>query len=442
MITRRTLFRAGAGALGFSRFGRLAQLNAAVSPVTPNYKAMVCIFLFGGNDANNLLVPMSTAGYQKYSTARGGTLALAANTLSPIAAANGTAYGLHPRLAPLQPLYLQKKLALAANVGMLVKPITKAQYQQGQAAVPSNLFSHSDQQQQWQTAPSSTVRTGWGGRAADIMMALNAPSSFPTGVSAAGNSLFLTAQNNPATVTNGGLGLDGSDGSPLANARDAAFQQILTMTGGLTLVQSAGDVVGRGIEVGKVLNATLQGSAITTVFPDTSIGQQLAQVARILKVRQQLGMNRQIFFASHGGYDTHTNQLPSQDGLYAELAAAMAAFYTATQELQLEDQVVTFTESEFGRTFQPSSGAGTDHAWGSHHVVMGGAVKGGDIYGTFPSLDLGGPDDISTRGVWLPSSSLDQYGAAIASWFGVNDSALPTVFPNLVNFPAGKMNFI
>ena len=445
-ISRRTLLRFGAGALGppgmGSRLTQFGALNAATSAAATDYKALVCIFMFGGNDSNNLIVPMDLQGYADYAKTRvNGVLALQQGNLLPVTTATGaTPYGFHPALGAFQSLFTQKKLSVVANIGTLVKPITVAQYQQGNAAVPANLFSHSDQQSQWQIAPyQNSLRTGWGGRAADIMAALNSPSTFPAGVSTAGNSLFLTGQNStPATVTNGGLGLSGSDGSPLANARDNAFQQILNFQSGLSLIQRASDVTLDGIKVGQILNSTLNGSSpLVTQFPATGLGQQLLQVARIMKIRGTLGMNRQIFFCSQGGFDTHTDEINSHASLYAELSAAMLAFHNATQELAVESQVTTFTESEFGRTCQPSTGAGSDHAWGSHHVVMGGAVKGGDLFGKFPTLRLNGPDDVSGRGVWLPTTTLDQYGATLASWFGVND--VTQVFPNLNNFPGNPL---
>ncbi len=448
LITRRTLLRLGAGSLAIlgagGRLNRFGRLNAQVVNPPSNYKAMVCIFLFGGDDSNNLIVPVQTAlqNYNGYFAVRGSTLGLPSGTLAQITAASGDVYGLHPSLSPLQTLYQQKELAFVANVGTLLKPITKDQFQQGQAPVPVNLFSHSDQQSQWQTTPGAT--TGWGGRAADILQALNGTSTFPTGVSTAGNSLFLTGQQTtPASVTNGGLGLDGSDGSDAANARDNAFQQILTFDSGMSLIQAANGLTSDGIQAGKELNAALSGgAALQTVFPQSSLGAQLQQVAQIMKVRATLGVNRQIFFVSQGGYDTHTDQLPQQIGLFSDLAASMAAFYQATVELGLAGQVVTFTESEFGRTCQPSTGAGSDHAWGSHHIVMGSALKGADVYGTFPLIALDGPDDVTGRGVWLPSTSLDQYGATIASWFGVPDGSLTTVFPNLSNFSTQKLAFL
>ena len=447
-ITRRSLLRLGIGSLGLmglgGRLSRLGMLNAQVVNPTPDYKAMVCVFLFGGNDGNNTLLPLQTGkqDYSAYLRARGVGLALPQNTVAQITAASGDVYGLHPSLSPLAALYQQRRLAMVANVGTLLKPLTKQQYNQGLVAVPSNLFSHSDQQQQWQTTPG--LRTGWGGRAADILSALNAPATFPTGVSTAGNPVFLAGQNTrPASLSNGGLGLDGYDGSPAANARDAAFQQILTFDTGLSLIQTANRFTTEGIAAGKELNAALaSGGALQTVFPASSLGAQLQQVAQIMKVRGALGMNRQIFFASMGGFDTHTNQLPDHAALLTNLAAAMSAFNDATTELGLDGRVVTFTESEFGRTCQASTGVGSDHAWGSHQIVMGSAITRPDVYGVYPSVDLGGADDVTGRGVWLPTTSLDQYAATIASWFGVPDASLPAVFPNLANFNNPKLGFV
>lgn len=350
---------------------------------------------------------------------------------------------MHPELGPLRELYNRGKLAIVANVGTLVRPITKAEYQQG-GPVPLNLFSHSDQQQQWQMATvPGAPHNGWAGRAADILSALNAPSTFPVGVSTAGNSLFLTGDRPQASLIHGALGLDGSDGSPAAIARDAAFQQILKFETGMSLIQRANQVTCDGLEAAKELNRALSlGRPLKTPFPASSLGEQLQQVARIISVRKNLGVNRQIFYVALGDFDTHSDAMPRQEALLKDLAASMAAFYDAIAEMDLEKSVVTFTESEFGRTLQPSSGAGSDHAWGSHHFVMGGAVKSADIYGTYPVLGLEGPHDVTGRGVWLPAISLDQYGATLASWFGVTDEALSKVFPNLANFTPKRLKFV
>jgi uncharacterized protein (DUF1501 family) len=431
----------GAGA-ALSRFS----LMNALAQSAPDYKAMVCVFLFGGNDGNNLIVPNSAAGYAQYQRIRS-NLAIPQGQLLPVTALTGnTSYGLHPAMTELQQLFLQKKLAVVANVGTLVRPLTRAQYQGPAAQVPSNLFSHSDQQSEWQTAvPQGNGKSGWGGRLADAVAVLNPANGFPTAVSVAGNSMFLNGQTTvPTTIAPGSVSsLLGSDGSNAANARDAAFQQILALDNGVTLMAAEGQITGRGLHIAQVLQSVLSGATtLQTTFPNSSLGQELQQVARVMQARTALGMNRQIFFCSLGGFDTHTNQLPDQDNLFQQLSEAMGAFYNATVELGIASKVTTFTESDFGRTFQPSSGGGTDHAWGSHHIVMGGAVAGGDVYGSFPTLALGGPDDANDRGIWIPSTAIDQYGATLATWFGLGAGQLPTVFPNLANFTKTNLGFV
>ncbi len=448
-ITRRDLLRMGAQSLGFLAaggcLGRFSRLYAAASEIN-DYRALVCIFLLGGNDGNNLIVPIKTdkQSYDDYIRVRGTVAGLPQNLLHGIATANGKeTYGLHPRLERLGELYSQGKLAVVTNVGTLVRPISKAEYQRG-APVPLNLFSHSDQQQQWQMASKpGSPHNGWAGRAADVVSIRSAPPKFPVGVSTAGNSLFLTGELPEVSIINGQLGLDGSDGSVAENARDAAFQQIVKFPTGMALIQKANQVTADGLSAAKALNGALSaGSSLKTQFPSTNLGKQLQDVARIMNVRKELGAQRQIFYVAIGDFDTHTDNMRRQDVLLADLAASMSAFYDATLEMQVERQVVTFTESEFGRTLQPSSGAGTDHAWGSHHLVLGGAVKAADVYGTFPMLALQGPEDVTGRGVWVPSISLDQYGATLASWFGVADDSLTKVFPNLVNFSPQKLAFV
>lgn len=425
-------------------FGHLGRVNAWAQSGT-DYKALVCIFLFGGNDANNTVVPLSSAGYQQYQTVRQ-NLALAANTLLPITTAQNETYGLHPSLQPLHSLYTANKdLAVVSNVGMLVRPLTRNEYLQRSKPVPSNLFSHSDQTQQWQNAaPLGGTSTGWGGRIADKLAGLNYPSQFPVAIGVSGNSLQLVGQTTqPTTVQGDSFGLDGSDDGAVSVARDKALQEILAMSSGAVLVQAASQVLTDALKVAKLVDdASASATPLSTAFPDSGLGQQLLQVARIIQIRAQLGMKRQIFFCSLGGFDTHSNQLGSHAGLLDEAAQAMAAFYNATGEIGVRDSVTTFTESEFSRTFQPNGTFGTDHAWGGHQLVMGGAVNGGNMYGRFPVLALNGPDDSGNRGNWIPAVSLDQYGATLATWFGVQPGDLPFVFPNLVNFPSQSLGFL
>jgi len=261
----------------------------------------------------------------------------------------------------------------------------------------------------------------------------------PIIVSVGGNSLFATgSKTNPATVTAGQvLGLQGFSTSAASAARMTAVTNLLGFDNGLSLVEASNAIGSSGINQANVLNQALAGGKpLITVFPNSSLGQQLAEVAKIINVRGTLGMSRQIFFAFLGGFDTHDKELADQATGLQAVSQAMNAFYNATVEMGVNQNVVTFTESDFSRTHQPSGGAtlGTDHAWGNHHFIMGDAVKGGDLYGTFPTLAITGPDDANNRGVWIPRVSLDQYGATMATWFGVDPAKFGQVFPNLANF--------
>jgi uncharacterized protein (DUF1501 family) len=273
---------------------------------------------------------------------------------------------------------------------------------------------------------------------ADLFPPANAQSC-ATGISVAGNSTLLVGQNSrQASISGDGFGLLG-DSSAATTARDAALQQIFKLDSGVTLVQASGNVLQGAIEMAALVKNAVSTTALPVSFPSTSLGQQLAQVAQLIRARTQLGAKRQIFFASLGGFDTHTDQLNSQTALYQQLSDAIAAFSTAMSDstISAANAVTLFTESEFSRTFQPNTNGGTDHAWGGHHIVVGGAVKGG-LYGQFPTLALGGVSDSESRGNWIPTTSLDQYGATLAQWFGVSN--LLEVFPNLSNFNPSEYN--
>jgi uncharacterized protein (DUF1501 family) len=288
---------------------------------------------------------------------------------------------------------------------------------------------------------------GWAGKVADkIAPTLNSAALFPPILSVAGNSIFATGDvTRPFTMSPGSTpGAQGFDGSAASQARFLATQQLLTFDTGISLVQAASTVTGQSIQQGVVLaNALKNIPAIQTVFPaNNGLASQLKQVAQVIAARSALNINRQIFFCSIGGFDTHSDQVGTQANLLKALSQAMAAFYQSTVELGVANSVSTFTLSEFSRTFQPGSNAGTDHAWGGHQLVMGGAVKGNAIYGTFPTLALGGPDDTGSNGRWIPTTSVDQFAATLATWFGVANTDLPSIFPNLVNFPTSNLGFL
>jgi uncharacterized protein (DUF1501 family) len=432
---------AGFAAASFSRFG---MMNALAQTAT-DYKALVCIFLFGGNDSNNMVIPYDSAGYASYKSARGG-LAIPQNQLLPINPPSiGSPFAFHPRFAALQSLFNSQHLAVLANVGTLIQPTTPAQFQSGGAPLPINLFSHSDQEAQMQTAIFDKVSdTGWAGRMADKIQA-SYGGNFPIIISLAGTNVFCEGVVAQAIQSNGNPTqlLHGYYGDAESNARFGALQSLLTFDTGLTLIQAANSTTGNAIQNGQTLATALaSGTPLATQFPQNSyFASQLQQVAKIIQVRSALGLARQIFFVSMGGFDTHTNQLSQQDSLFNDLNQSLSAFYQATLEMGVASNVTTFTLSDFGRTYSPNS-TGTDHAWGSHHLVMGGAVKGGDFYGKFPALAVNGPDDATGQGRWVPSTSLDQYAATLASWFGVAATDLPSILPNLGNFASPTLGIM
>jgi uncharacterized protein (DUF1501 family) len=426
-----------AGVLGgLTKFG---EMNALASG--SGYQALVCIYLAGGNDGHNTVIPISTAqqSFAVYQSARG-ALGIAQGSLLPINNGNDV-YGLHPQLPELQSLYQAGRAAVLANVGMLVQPISRAAYNTNNSSiVPNALFSHSDQASQWQSSiPTGLGNTGWGGRMADLLQSSNAGAMFPAMTSTNGSSLFLTGQQSFAANVPTGSATPLNFGNA---ARQAGMQQLLTFDNGLQLVQAANATLGRGQSYATALAGALAGVTLATQFPaGNPLAAQLQTVARIIKVRSTLGLSRQIFYCELGGFDTHGGQLAMQSALLQQLSQAVLAFYQATQELGVDQSVTTFTASEFGRTLTPNS-SGSDHAWGNHHFVIGSGVKGGQFFGQFPSLALGGDSDAYNTGTLIPTSSVDQYGATLAQWFGVAPASLPAIFPNIGNFPTSNLRIL
>ncbi len=445
-ISRRNFLQKTALLATATGLGRIGVLNARAQSVPANdYKALVCVFMLGGNDGHNMLVPLNGSALTAYQTARGSLALPDQNTpVMPVTAKNGTPYGLNGGLAALHPLWAQGKLAAVANVGMLVKPTTRAQYLGATVGLPTNLFSHSDQIISMQAGdPFGSGGSGWAGRIADATRTMNAAATFPPAISFAGSSLFCAGNVVQSTSLIPGMSLSG-DGmgawpASAAAAKAQALQEIISLNSGVTMVQAANDVRGDAIE----LNGMLTGMAggVTTVFPGTGLGNQLKQVAQLISLRAATGMKRQVFFCAIGGFDTHSSQSWAQWDLLRNVSEAMRAFYDATVEMGIADKVTSFTASEFGRSLQPS-GSGTDHGWGNHQLMVGGAVKGGDLYGTFPDLSLGGPNDTGNRGVLIPTTSLDQFGATLGNWFGVTPADMPEVFPNLGNFNNSDLGFV
>lgn len=437
LTSRRRFLQLGAGlALGLSGLGlhrpaRAAQLN--------DYKALVCVYLYGGNDGNNVIVPMDSARYSAYQNLRGVLALSGSKLLPPITDANGNPYALHYGLTELNSIYAEGTLAFVLNTGMLQRPLTRAEVLQGQG-LPTNLFSHSDQTMQAQTGLPTVNGTGWGGRLLDgfdtpdslAAISLSSPALFLQGFDAGGNVI------PPGTD----LSLSGMSFWPQSSAdvRRQALNNILLQDDGNLMRQAANKVLADGLKLSDALKSGGNLTPLTTVFPGTSLGNQLKEALRLIRLRAQQGPGRQVFFCSLDGFDLHSSQDWNHWYLLSTLSQALAAFYDATQEAGLAGQVTSFTQSEFGRTLQPS-GSGSDHAWGSHHLVLGGAVQGG-IYGQIPTLALAGPDDASNRGVWIPKISTAQFGATLGRWFGATDAELALAFPNLDQFSSHDIGFM
>jgi uncharacterized protein (DUF1501 family) len=426
----------------------LAAMSQASAATATDYKALVCVFLYGGNDYGNTLIPYDSSRYPLYQAMRP-TLAyarsdLAATALTPnVALASGLQYALAPELSPLLPIFNAGKMGVMLNVGTLVRPTTKAQYTAGTATLPPRLFSHNDQQSVWQSSSPEGAGSGWAGRMGDLFESGNGNATF-TCINVASNAVYLSGKSATQyqVAPTGPVALAGLK-TPLfgSSACSTALQNLVTASSNNPFENEYSRVMSRSLSAGSALNTALtSATALATPFPtagQNSLADQLKMVAQMISTAGNVGAKRQVFFVSMGGFDTHDGLGTTHPALLAKVSQALSAFYAATVELGVANQVTTFTASDFGRTLTANDGS--DHGWGSMHFMLGGAVKGGRFYGSAPAVADNGPDDVG-QGRLLPSTSVDQYAATMGTWLGIGASDLATVLPNLSNWDASQRN--
>ena len=451
-LTRREFLRR-AGLLGVNGVAapwamNLAVMGAAAAQSAADYKAIVCLFLYGGNDYANTVVPYDDVNYAAYQSIRP-TLAtprdqLAATALVPeIALPEARQFALAPQFARLKTLFDAGNLGVLLNIGTLVQPTTKAQYAARNVPLPPKLFSHNDQQSVWQATSPEGATSGWGGRIGDLFLGGNASDTF-TCVSVTGNAVFMSGRiaDQYQVSANGSVRLRGA-AQPLFGSRACSdtLRALVTAPRPHLIEDEYARVTRRSIDADVLLDAALaaQPALLTAFDTDSDLSRQLQMVARMIQARAALGARRQVFFVSLGGFDNHDFLLDQHPGLLAQIDSALAAFHAATVELGVSSNVTAFTASDFGRTLT-SNGDGSDHGWGSHHVVLGGAVRGRRFYGTAPVVASNGPDDVG-QGRLVPTQSVDQFAATLATWFGVSASDLPLVVPNIVNYTQRDLGF-
>lgn len=445
MLTRRQFLSRGCslGVAGTSAAAALLQLGMArqaVAQAVPGYRALVCILLAGGNDSYNMLVPNDADQYGEYRRLRS-DLALDAANLLPLAGAtaNGRHYAVHPGMPELQGLYAAGEAAFIANVGTLVEPMDAQALQAGSAKLPLGLFSHADQINQWQTAVSDArLAHGWGGRIADLMQGATPLNGVSMSISLSGSNLFQSGHSSSEySIEAGGDGAPGinayDDGSEFGALRKQMIDSLLAVPQPQILRREYSRRLRAAIDTREVfLQALASSPLLTTQFSPGPFSQSLRQIARVIGARDALGATRQTFFVLVGGWDHHDNVLDNQARMLPAVSAGLREFRDALAELGVFDSVTTFTTSDFGRTLT-SNGKGSDHGWGGHHIVMGGAVRGGQIYGEYPLLAAGNPLDVG-RGIYAPTTAVDEYFAELALWFGVAPGDLDLVLPNLRRF--------
>jgi len=435
----------------------LAAIGEAAAFSADGYKALVCVFLYGGNDNGNTLIPYDSASHADYATARQSLAIARANLAGTVLTGSGLPagreYALAPQLAPLKPLFDARRLALQLNVGPLRVPTTLEQYRARSVPLPPKLFSHNDQQSVWQSSAAEGAVKGWGGRLGDLALAGNGGSALFTCLSVTGNAVFLSGEHALAYQIGAGgavaiKGVTQDDGMYGAQACREALRTLITEPRAQVLESELNRITARSLDSHAVLAGALATSVgqFDTVLPDLvdgrrrTLNQQLKMVARLIAARGQLGPRRQVFLVSLGGFDNHDNLMDRHPALLTELGAGLAGFQQALDSLGVGPQVTTFTASDFGRTLV-SNGDGSDHGWGSHHFVLGGAVRGGAFYGQAPQAVLNGPEDVG-QGRLLPTTAVDQYAATLARWFGVSDTELPLVAPAIGQFGTRDLGFL
>ena len=455
---RKFLRAAAAGGVAYA-FGRApGTVQAQMSGVGgfADYKALVCLFLFGGNDSWNMVVPTSTAEYNAYARSRSGgtpqSLAVDQAALLPLTLQTpdprGWTFGMHPSMTGMQQLFQQGKAAVMANIGPLIQPTTKAQYQAQSVTLPPQLFSHNDQQDQWHSLRGRTVsKTGWGGRVADVLASQTASQQLALNVSLAGQT-FFQAGDVAAPYVMGTTGpvqfpYFGTTGVNLA--RRQTFEAIANANYGTVYERGFATVQKRAVQFADRVSGAVAAGRNFTALPNagvtlSSLATQLRTVAKLIEQRNTLTMSRQIFFVSTGGFDTHDDLVADQPGLLGNISSSVKAFYDALTEIGMENSVTLFTQSDFGRTLT-SNGDGSDHAWGGVQLAVGGAVRGGNFYGNYPLLEINSAQDVG-GGRMIPSISSDQYAATLARWFGIANADLAKVAPSIGNFTQQDLGFM
>jgi len=446
---KRSAHMALLGATGSAVSGKMSMIGSALAAQgdyanLPGYKALVCIFHYGGSDSFNMFVPGEQALFQQYAASRGD---LALNQSQLTADATGSVY-FNNNLGSLSELYDAGDLAVVRNVGNLIQPVTPTQFVNNPELIPADLFAHNSQQEQvqksWSSRPVGLVGAGWGGRMADLLMEANSGNALPPTFSMANANFFQPGNRSSPIAINARSGpellpyLDRNRSSS-NSGRDAAMEQILALPSDNLLEDFAANSFRSARDSSRLLSRSINNSPDFGPFDSNNpIETQLRMVARMIAGREELGMRRQIFFVGAGGWDTHDNQSGRLNGLTSGLNSAMASFQNTLASMGVENEVTTFTASDFGRTLT-INGDGSDHGWGGHYMVMGGAVNGGRLYGNWPDYALGGRDDIG-KGRLVPEMSVNQYGAAMGSWLGLSNSDLLDVFPDLNRFETGWQN--